>query len=108
MPRYLVMASYTPEGTRGVIGSGGGSGRVEAVRQLIESVGGTVESFYFAFGGSDVYITIDVPDNTTAAAVAMTVRAAGALAAVETVVLLTPEEIDAAAQRTVAYRPPGS
>jgi uncharacterized protein with GYD domain len=108
MPRYLVTASYTSEGARGVIGSGGGTGRVEAVRQLIESVGGTVESFYFAFGGNDVYITVEVPDHASMAAVILTVRASGALSAAETVVLLTPEEIDAAARLTPVYRAPGS
>jgi uncharacterized protein with GYD domain len=108
MAKYLVKASYSAEGARGVISSGGGSARVEAVRQLIESVGGTLESMYFAFGGTDVYITVDAPDNTSVAAVTMTVGASGALAAIETVVLLTPEEIDEAARRTVLYRPPGS
>jgi uncharacterized protein with GYD domain len=107
MAKYLVKARYSAEGARGVI-SGGGSARVEAVRQLIESVGGTLESLYFAFGGTDVYITVDAPDDTAIAAVTMTVGASGALAAVETVVLLTPEEIDEAARRTVSYRPPGS
>lgn len=107
MPKYLVKASYSPEGARGVI-SGGGTARVDAVRHLLESVGGSVESFYFAFGGSDVFITVDAPDNASVAAVTMTVGASGALAGVETVVLLTPEEVDAAAQRTVQYRAPGS
>jgi uncharacterized protein with GYD domain len=63
---------------------------------------------YFAFGGTDVYITVDAPDNASIAAVTMTVGASGVLAAVETVVLLTPEEIDEAARRTVRYQPPGS
>src|SRR5689334_1740423 len=108
MAKYLVKATYSAEGARGVIGGGGGSARVTAVRELIESAGGTLESRYFAFGGTDVYITVNAPDNPSIAAVTMTVGASGALANVETVVLLTPEEIDEAARRTVLYRPPGS
>jgi uncharacterized protein with GYD domain len=107
MPKYLVTARYSPEGARGVI-KGGGTARVDAVRQLVESVGGTVESLYFAFGGTDVYITLDAPDNASVAAVSMTVGASGALSAIETIVLLTPEELDQATHRTVNYRAPGS
>jgi uncharacterized protein with GYD domain len=107
MPKYLVKASYSPDGTRGVISGGGGTARVEAIRELLESVGGSVESFYFAFGGSDAYVTVDAPDNAALAAVSMTIGAAGAVSAIETVVLLTAEEIDEAARRTPHYRPPG-
>ena len=107
MPKYLVKASYSPDGTRGVISGGGGTARVEAIRELLESVGGSVESFYFAFGGSDAYVTVDAPDNAALAAVSMTIGAAGAVSAIETVVLLTAEEIDEAALRTPHYRPPG-
>ena len=108
MPKYLVTARYSPEGARGVIKGGGGTARVDAVRQLVESVGGTVESLYFAFGGTDVYITMDAPDNASVAPLAMTVVASGAISAIETVVLLTPEEVDEAARRAVNYRAPGS
>ena len=106
MPRYLIQASYTLEGVRGVQ-SAGGSSRRDAVAKVAESVGGQLESFYFAFGDHDVYTVVDLPDNESAAAVAIAVNAAGG-AAVRTVVLLTPEEIDAAAKRSVDYRPPGS
>jgi len=107
MATYLVTATYSEEGVRGVI-SAGGTSRVDAVRRLLESVGGTVESFYFGFGGSDAYITVQAPDNTAVAALAMAVRASGAIAALETTVLLSPEEVDEASRRTVQYRPPGS
>jgi uncharacterized protein with GYD domain len=73
---------------------------------MVSGLGGQVESFYFAFGASDVYVTVDVPDNEAAAAVALAVNASDAIA-IKTVVLLTPEEIDAAAERSVSYRPPG-
>ena len=75
--------------------------------QVAESVGGSLESFYFAFGDSDAFVVVDLPDNESAAAVALTVNATGA-ATVKTVVLLTPDEVDAAAKRSVDYRPPGS
>ena len=106
MPKFLFEASYTLEGIRGVQ-SAGGSSRREAVAQVAESVGGQLEAFYFAFGERDAYVIVDLPDNESAAAVAVTVNAAGG-ATVKTVVLLTPEEVDAAAQRSVEYRPPGA
>jgi uncharacterized protein with GYD domain len=106
MPKYLIEASYTLDGVKGVQ-SAGGTSRRDAVSQLVESVGGKMESFYFAFGDADVYVVADLPDNESATALALTVNAAGG-AAVKTVVLLTPEEVDAAAQRSVDYRPPGS
>jgi uncharacterized protein with GYD domain len=108
MPKYLIKASYSAEGARGVIRGGGGTARVEAIRQLLASVEAKLESFYFAFGGSDVYITVEAPDNASLAAISMTVGSSGALTSLETIVLLTPEEIDEAARRTVQYRPPGS
>ena len=73
----------------------------------IESVGGSLESFHFGFGDHDAYVIADVPDNESAAALAISVNAAGG-AVVRTTVLLTPEEVDAAAQRSVGYRAPGS
>jgi uncharacterized protein with GYD domain len=108
MPKYLVTAKYSPEGTRGVISGGGGTARVKAIETLLESVGGTVESFYFAFGGTDAYVIVDAPDNVSVAAVLLTIRAAGAVETVDAVTLLTPEEIDEAAKRTVRYQPPGA
>ena len=106
MPKYLVEASYTLDGIRGVQ-SAGGSSRREAVAKVAESVGGRLESLHFAFGDRDVYAIVDLPDNESATAVALTVNASGA-ATVRTTVLLTPEEVDAAAKRSVDYRPPGA
>jgi uncharacterized protein with GYD domain len=77
------------------------------VAQLAESVGGSLESFHFAFGDSDAYVIVDLPDNEAAAAVALTVNTSGAVTT-KTVVLMTPEEVDAAAKRSVDYRPPGA
>jgi uncharacterized protein with GYD domain len=106
MPKFLIEASYTLEGAKGVQKAGGTSRR-DAVAALAESVGGNMESFYFAFGHPDVYTVVDLPDNQSAAAVALTVNSSGG-ASVKTVVLLTPEEVDTAAQRSVDYRPPGA
>ena len=106
MPKFLIEASYTLDGVKG-LQSAGGSSRREAVAQIAESVGGQLEAFYFAFGDADAYVIVDLPDNESATAVALTVNAGGGATA-KTVVLLTPEEVDAAAQRSVEYRPPGA
>jgi uncharacterized protein with GYD domain len=106
MPKYLIEASYTLEGVKGVQ-SAGGSSRRDAVAALAESVGGSLESFHFGFGENDAYVIVDLPDNESAAAVALSVNASGGASA-KTTVLLTPEEVDAAAKRSVDYRPPGA
>jgi len=106
MPKFLFEASYTPDGVKGVQ-SAGGSSRRDAIEKMAEAIGGKLESFYFAFGDTDAYVIVDIPDNQSATAVALAVNAAGG-ATVKTVVLLTPEEVDAAAQQSVEYRPPGA
>jgi uncharacterized protein with GYD domain len=105
MPKFLIQASYTAEGAKGVIAEGG-SGRRDAVAKVAESLGGKVESFYFAFGDDDVFTILDFPDNVSAAAVSMTVGASG-LVSTKTTVLLSPEEVDEAARKSVSYRGPG-
>jgi uncharacterized protein with GYD domain len=105
MPRYLLDVSYTLEGVRGLTAKGG-SARKKAAEAAAKSAGGKLESFYFAFGGTDVYAVADMPDHASAAALALTVTAGGG-ATVRTVVLLTPEEIDEATKKTVDYVPPG-
>ena len=105
MPKYLIKARYTLEGVKGVV-EGGGSARRTAVEETVKSAGGSLESFYFAFGPHDAFVIADLPDNETATAIALTVGAAGG-AATETVALLTPEEVDSAAQKSIDYRPPG-
>ena len=85
----------------------GGSSRRDAVAKLAASVGGKLESFYFAFGGDDFFVTVDLPSAEAAAAVAMTVGAAGA-ASPRTTVLLTPEQVDAATRLSPSYRAPGA
>lgn len=105
MPKYMISGSYSLDGLKGVLAEGGSS-RVKAVRQLLESVGGTLETMYFTFGSDDFVIIADGPDNVTTAALVMMVAATGA-AKVKTTVLLTAEEIDAATHKVVSYRPPG-
>jgi uncharacterized protein with GYD domain len=101
----MIKATYTLDGLRGLL-KDGGSGRVDAVRKMAESAGGHLESFYFGFGEDDVYAVVELPDNKAAAAVALTVGAAGG-ASTKTVVLLTPEEIDRATREAIDYRAPG-
>jgi len=107
MSKYMIKASYSPEGIKGVMEKGG-SARKEAIEKLVAGVGGSMESFYFAFGGEDVYVVVDAPSHEAMAAVAGTVSSSGALSGYETVVLLTAEQLDAAADMTVDYQPPGS
>jgi uncharacterized protein with GYD domain len=105
MPKYLFQTSYTLDGVKGLV-SKGGSARRAVAEAAAKSVGGSLESYYFAFGDTDVYVTADLPDNAAAAALALNVAAAGG-ASVRTVVLLTPEEIDAATGKKVEYKAPG-
>ncbi len=106
MPKYLYQVSYTTDGLKGVLREGGSSRRA-TIDQLITSMGGTMESFHYAFGDHDVYLIADLPDNETSAAIALAVNAAGA-AKVSTTVLISPEEVDRATKKTVNYRPPGA
>jgi len=105
MPKFLLEVKYTLDGIKGVKAEGG-TARVKAATALIEGLGGKVECFYFAFGGSDVYVVADMPDNASVAAAGLAVSAGGG-AVSNTVVLITPEEMDAAARKEVQYRPPG-
>ena len=105
MPHFLFKASYTPAGVKGVAEKGG-TARRDALEQLFSASGGQMNAFYFAFGDADVYVFGELPDNETAAGVALTVNSTGS-AEVTTVVLLTPDEVDAAANKSVDYRAPG-
>lgn len=106
MTRYLLRVSYTAEGVRGLLKEGGSSRRT-MVDGMIKGLGGSLEGFYYAFGEDDVYAIAELPDNVTAAAVSLAVSAAGA-ARSNVVVLLTPEEVDAATRKSVGYRAPGA
>jgi uncharacterized protein with GYD domain len=105
MPKYLFIASYTSEGAKGLAKEGGTARRAVAAK-LAESLGGKLEAFYYGFGGDDVYAIIDSPDHATAAALSLAVNRSGMVTG-RTVVLMTPEEMDAAVKKTPTYRPPG-
>ncbi|MEV4135187.1 GYD domain-containing protein [Dactylosporangium sp. NPDC049742] len=106
MAKYLFRSSYTTEGVRGLLDEGG-SGRVKQTEELVGRLGGSVESYYFGFGAADTYIVVELPDNSTAAAVRLAVTASGAVET-EVIALLTPDEIDQATRHKVGYRPPGA
>lgn len=106
MPKYLLHGSYTVEGVKGVI-KDGGTGRKDAVKQLLESVGGKLETMYFAFGNNDWYIIADLPDAESAVAIAARTISSGAVN-LQTTVLLTPEQVDAGMKKAVTYRRPGA
>jgi uncharacterized protein with GYD domain len=106
MPKFLIQATYTPEGARGLIEEGA-SGRRAAVEQVVTGLGGTVEALYFAFGEDDIVLIVDFPDPISMAAVSLTVKASGALHTRATP-LLTLDEVDEAARRQVAFRAPGA
>ena len=105
MPKYLIQASYVGEGLKGLIKEGGTSRR-DTVAGVIEGLGGKMETFYYAFGDFDVIGIADMPDNVSTLAFSLAVNASGGINA-KTIVLITPEEIDAATKKAVDFRPPG-
>lgn len=105
MPKYLIEASYTEEGTKGVMKEGAIARRAE-VQKMAESLAGHLDAFYFVFGQNDVRVILDLPGNLAAAAVALAVMSTGAVR-MRTTVLLTAEEIDEAVKTPVDYRAPG-
>ncbi len=106
MPKYLFRASLSAEGIGGVLAEGG-SARRQTVQDAVEKLGGTLETFYFAFGDDDVIAIGELPDNETAAALAMEISSSGRVA-LSTTVLLTPEELDRAGDKKSGWRAPGT
>jgi uncharacterized protein with GYD domain len=106
MAKYMFRTNYTQSGLQGLLAEGG-SGREAALSATVESVGGSLEGFYYAFGDCDLYLIADLPDETAATALSLTIAAAGALT-VSVTVLLTPETIDQAAAKSIPYRLPGA
>ena len=109
MGKYLIQSTYTVDGLKGLMVDGG-TGRREAVDSAVKALGGTVEAFYYAFGKTDLYVILDLPDNVTATAASLVSNAAGTHKTTFTV-LITPEELDQASElaneKMAAYRPPG-
>lgn len=106
MTKFLVKASYTPEGVKGLLRSGG-TARRQAVEKTVNDMGGKLEAFYFAFGDADAYVVVSLPDNISAAALALNINTS-LLVSVTTTALLDPEDVDAAVKMSVNYRAPGS
>jgi uncharacterized protein with GYD domain len=106
MPKYLAQCNYVGESEKGLLKEGGSSLRA-VVENLIQSIGGTIEAFYYAFGETDLYVILDAPDNVSVATAVLTVNIMGDIS-VKTIVLITPEEMDEAVKRSPAYRAPGS
>jgi uncharacterized protein with GYD domain len=107
MAKFLIKVSYSKAGIAGVRKEGA-TPRAAYIAHLVETIGGNVESLYYAFGPDDVVLIVDVPDNKTAMAFAATVGSSDAISSYETVPLLTTEEVDAALKMSVGYRPPGA
>jgi uncharacterized protein with GYD domain len=105
MAKYLITADYKSKGTQGLVKEGG-SARRAAVKHAIEAMGGKLEAFYFAYGHVDAYVICDLPDPNAAVALSLAVNGSGAVV-VNTVPLITPEDVDAAARKAVSYRAPG-
>lgn len=105
MAKFMITGSYTAEGAKG-LAKEGGSQRKAAVEKMLASLGGKVETFYYAFGDNDIYLTVDLPDAASAVAATLTVNASG-LVKISSTPLMTPEEFDVACKKTVNYRAPG-
>jgi uncharacterized protein with GYD domain len=105
MPKYLFYGEYTPEGYKGLVKEGG-TKRIEAAKQALGSVGGSLEAFYFSFGENDFYIIVDLPDNVTTTAVTLAGNVSGTFR-IKGVPLLTAAELDEAVNKSVDFRPPG-
>ena len=106
MAKFLIQASYTADGAKGILKEGG-SARKAQIGQILEKLGGRVEAFYYAFGESDVVAIFEAPDTATATALSMAVNASGGVK-LKTTPLITPEEIDQATKKSISYRAPGA
>ena len=106
MAKYMAKASYTAEGTQGLL-KDGGSARLAAVTKVVKKLGGKVETFYFAYGAADAIVIVDMPDETSALALSLAVNASGAVT-LEMVPLISAKQMDEAAKLTVGYRAPGA
>jgi uncharacterized protein with GYD domain len=108
MPLYLTKFSYTPETWARLIGNP--EDRRKAAQAYIESVGGKLHGYWYAFGAHDGYTLWEAPDNVSMAAVALALSAGGAISSQETTVLLTVDETLEALGKAgqVRYRPPGT
>jgi len=105
MPKYLIHASYTAEGLKG-LQKDKASGRRDAVAKAMEAVGGKLEHIYYSLGDDDVIIIVEAPDISAVAALAIAASASG-MVRTRTTALMSIEEVDRALTKSVSYRPPG-
>jgi uncharacterized protein with GYD domain len=105
MGKYLLRVNYTASGLRGLTKEGAGN-RVKYISDFAASVGGTVESFHFALGDYDAYVVLDAPDDSAVTAASLAVGSSG-VASINTVKLLTADEVDTAIGKIGDYRAPG-
>ncbi len=105
MPKYLIQASYTAEGLKG-LQKDKASGRRSAIAQAVEGIGGRLEAIYYGLGEDDVFVIVDAPNTGAVAALSIAVSASG-LARTRTTALMTVEEVDQALAKSVSYRAPG-
>jgi uncharacterized protein with GYD domain len=106
MAKYLITASYTTEGTRGLLVEGG-SGRKAAIEKALQGLGGKLDAMYYAYGDTDVIVIADVPNAVSGLALSLSANASGTVN-VRTTPLITVEEVDAACKTSVAYRGAGA
>lgn len=106
MPKYMLQASYTADGVKGLI-KDTASGRKAAIKAVVEAVGGKLESTYYCFGKDDVVVIMDLPDNIAAISLVAAVGSSGLVHA-RTTPLLTVEEMDKGLAKKVAYHGPGA
>jgi uncharacterized protein with GYD domain len=105
MPHYLHQVAYSREGWEALLANP--QNRIEAVKPAIEKLGGKLETAWFAFGEYDVIVVTELPDNVSAAAIAMAFAGGGACKAVQTTPLMSPEEALQALKKAgeSGYRP---
>jgi uncharacterized protein with GYD domain len=106
MAKYMFRATLSAEGVAWLLAEGG-TARRTVVQKAIETLGGTLDAFYFAFGNDDVVVICELADNETAAAFALETSASGRVS-VATTVLVTPEEVDRAREKKSGWRAPGA
>jgi uncharacterized protein with GYD domain len=106
MPKFLVEATYTAEGYKG-LAKDKASGRKAAITQAVKKLGGKLDAMYFSLGQNDVILVVDLPDHLGAAALGAAACGSG-MARTKTTILLTVNEADEALSKTVAYRAPGA
>ena len=105
MPKYLFTGSYTSDGVKGLL-QDGGTKRRQVIEEVVTGIGGSLETFYYAYGEHDVYAIVDLPDSASATALSLAVNASGAVTG-NISVLISAEEVDEATRKTVNYRAPG-